>query len=161
MATYRYLKCPHCHKNLGMVKSTNDLGNPFKQCPSCRGTYIDPNTSEWVTKSPFQRFMFFLTIPLTIAVAVLAVGAVISIIISSFAGGNTAFIIGLCVSLVIAIGLFVLLFIKRKSNQQEAIKKSLERTKSESYVNELKKTRLKFYPIEGVEIGTIKDASEQ
>ena len=133
MATYRYLICPHCRKNLGMVNGTNRLGNPFKKCPKCGGSYVDPNISEWVTKSPFQRFTFFLAPPLTIALVVLAVGTILSAIIASNIG-NLTLIIGLCLSVVCSIGLFCLLYIKRKSKAQEWIRQSLERTKLESYM---------------------------
>ena len=161
MATYRYLKCPHCRKNLGRVNNTNNLGNPYKQCPKCKGTYIDPYTSEWVTKSPFQRFMFKISFPLSVSVAFFVVAALVSVFIGSFLGSSKFPVIAIPVALVLAAGLFVLIFFMRKSKVQAMIEKSLERTKSETYVTLLQNANLRFYHIEGVEIGTEKDGFEE
>lgn len=159
--TYHYLKCPHCHKSLGRITGTpNRIGDPFRRCPWCGGIYIDAFTREWITKSPFQRFMFFFSTPFMVTfLFFIFFSGMIAVCVGS-GKGRVALIIILCVSSLLSIGLFVFLFVVRKKSFQETIRQSLERTKRESYVKLLQQARLKIYPIKGIEIGTIKDTED-
>ena len=155
---YHRLSCPYCKKSLGTETGSPDrIGNPFKKCPHCGEIYVDKFTREWVNKSPFERFMFPIKTPLVVALAVLIA---LTIILSSVLGqslGNSAFVASLGIAVACAAVLFCLIFFLRRPKIKKMIEQSLERTKSESYVQALQNSNLQIYPIEGVEIGTIKD----
>ena len=157
--TYHNLSCPYCKKSLGTEMGSPDrIGNPFKKCPHCGGIYVDKFTHEWVNKSPFERKMYYIKTPLVAALAVLIA---FTVILSSSLGqtmGNSAFGVALGISAACAVALFCIIFFLRRPKVRKSIEQSLERTKSESYVQQLQKSNLKIYPIEGVEIGTVKDA---
>ena len=139
--------------------SPDRIGNPFKKCPHCGGIYVDKFTREWVNKSPFERKMYYIKTPLVAALAVLIAFTIIIFASLGQKMGNSAFGASLGISVACAAALFCIIFFIRKPKLRKSIEQSLERTKSESYVQELQKANLKIYPIDGVEIGTVKDAS--
>lgn len=150
--TYHTLKCPHCNRVLGSGSgSPSYIGNPIHQCPFCGGIYTDPFTVEWINKSPVSRLFFYAGKPLGFGF--------LSIIL--IAGFLTMVGVHILVALFTAIGLSViialLIFFVRLEGIKEKIKESFERTKHANYVEQLKKAGYTFYPIEGVEVGTIKD----
>lgn len=151
--TYHTLKCPHCRKVINWVTGSPDyIGNPIRKCPWCGGLYIDSFTREWVTKSPYKRFMFLIEKPFA--------GAFLSFILIAgilFMAAKVNIIISLIVGAVIAIAVFIVWYFVRKPSIREEIGKSIERTKSAKYVALLKNAGLKIYKIKGVEIGTIND----
>ena len=154
--------CPHCHKSLGRVTGRPDnIGNPLKICPHCGRIIVDKFTREWVNKSPFERFFFFVKFPLAVAfISFIALAGILTLIIGDSMGDST-FIIMMCVSFACAICLFIVLYRKHKSDTQRIIAQSLERTKSARYVKLLQKAHLEIYPVKGAEIGTIQDCPEE
>ena len=159
--TYHYTSCPYCKKSLGTEMGSPDrIGNPFKKCPHCGGIYVDKFTREWVNKTPFERKMYHIKTPLVAALAVL-IG--LTIILFASLGqtmGNSALGVSIGIAVACAVALFCIIFFIRRPKLRKSIEQSLERTKSESYVQELQRANLRIYPIEGVEIGTVKDASD-
>lgn len=160
--TYHHMSCPYCKKSLGTEMGSPDrIGNPFKKCPHCGGIYVDKFTREWVNKSPFERKMYYVKTPLTVALAVLIAFTIIIMASLGQSLGNSAFLISLGISFACAATLFCIIFFIRRPKLRKSIEQSLERTKSESYVKELQRANLKIYPIDGIEIGTIKDVAEE
>ena len=159
---YRTVFCPHCHKSLGKVTGTPDsIGSPFKQCPWCGRMIIDRFTNEWVTKSSFDRFMFFIKLPLAASfISFLAFAGILTLIIGESL--TNAILIGIVFgSLALSICIFIILYVKRKSETKGLIAKSIERTKSAKYVGLLRKANFDIYPIKGIEISSIMDYSEE
>ncbi|MCH5148745.1 MAG: zf-TFIIB domain-containing protein [Clostridiales bacterium] len=158
--TYHYLKCPHCRHSLGRVTGhPSYIGNPIRKCPYCGGIYIDSFTREWVTKSPFSRFTYYISWPLSCAFLSYILITGILIMIFKPNPSNVPYL--LLSPLICIIPLFCFILKRQITNTKEEIQQSLERTKIESYVKLLEAAKLKIYPIKGVEIGTVKDYSEE
>ena len=156
--TYHRMSCPYCKKSLGTETGSPDrIGNPFKKCPRCGGIYVDKFTREWVNRSPSERKIYAVKIPLTAALAILVGLTIVLFAMLGQSWGNSALGASIGISAACAVAVFCIIFFIRRPRIRKAIEQSLERTKYESYVQELQKANLKIYPIEGVEIGTIKD----
>lgn len=150
--TYHTLKCPHCKNIVNRATGSPDyIGNPFRKCPWCGGVFVDSFTQEWATKSPFQRTKFLIDKPLA--------GAFLSIIAIAglLAMAKAHILVALIVGIVGAVLIFIGWTYARKSSVKELVDKSIERTKSATYVKLLKQAGFKIYPIKGAEIGTISD----
>ena len=158
--TYHHMSCPYCKKSLGTEMGSPDrIGNPFKKCPHCGGIYVDKFTREWANKSPFERKLYYVKTPLTAALAVLFALTIILFVTLGQSMGNSALVTSIGIAAACAVALFCVIFFICRPKLRKSIEQSIERTKSESYVQSLQKANLKIYPIEGVEIGTVKDAS--
>lgn len=142
---YSTSKCPHC-KNI-VRKQTNpvkEIGNPFEKCPYCGQFYKNSYKEEWISKSPLKRFLFFISngclarafvIPLILVGLCSAGGAVNPGLLAGF------YFLGF-ISWLIA-GYFI-----HKNSNESKIKESLKRTQDKSYLELLKNSGYKIYPIE-------------
>lgn len=147
--TYYTCKCPHCRNIVKRAKGRpDDIGNPMRRCPWCGGFYLDAFTEEWVMKSPWKRFKFFVTIPFVCAFLTFMTCMLLNFI------DTCMFIVSLIIGAIFSIIAFVFSFFFRKEKIDEEIKKSLQRTKNAKYVKNLLMAGVKIYRIEGVDIGT-------
>lgn len=147
--TYHTFKCPYCNNVVG--KATGDpsrIGNPLRKCPWCHGIYVDTFTEEWIMKSSWKRFKFFIEKPFGWAMITFLV------VFGLLAANEIDFFICLTIGSVDFILVFIFVFFLVKEKLDIEITKSLNRTKNARYVKKLLAARLKIYPIKGVEIGT-------
>ena len=150
--THHIIKCPHCGKTIECASGSLDrIGSPFRQCPYCRGICEDLNTKEWITRTPEQRRMLIISKPFAFALlSSFFIGGFVLVITNNFV---TALITAV-ISFIIIFILGILIF---KAYIKESVDNSLQRTKSASYVQLLKKTGYHIYPIKGIDVGTIED----
>ena len=58
---YSTSRCPKCGEIIKKQKNPSyEIGNPFEQCRHCGAIYLNNYKEEWITKSPLQRFFFFI-----------------------------------------------------------------------------------------------------
>lgn len=139
--TYR---CPHCNNIVGKQTNPVDkIGNPFDLCPYCGQVYKSSNKEEWLTKSPFKRLWFFIgrgcfaraiVIPFFLVFGLgLSVGINSSLLQYIYFFSFISYLVA---------GYFV-----HKNLNELNIKESLERTQDKSYLDLLKRSGYKIYPI--------------
>lgn len=141
--TYSTIRCPKCHNVVQRrTNATLEIGNPFKQCPHCNNTYIDPFIREWETLSPFKRFFYFFSVR-SVSLALL-----IAILFGTLIGNNlkyasaSLFIGGVTFAL-----LLIIIWAIHNAISQESIEQSIKRTQNPEYIKKLKEANLKIYPI--------------
>ncbi|MBP3580734.1 MAG: hypothetical protein J6K12_05755 [Clostridia bacterium] len=132
---YSTARCPSCGKVINEQRNPSyRVGNPFRQCPFCGKPYLDHYTEEWITKSPFKRFFFFIQAGVW----------------------SRAFIVPLLiVALVDIVWLWPLLSIAwlicgyfvHKKDEEKSILQSIERTQNPEYLILLEKVGYKIYPL--------------
>ena len=152
------IKCPYCGSVLekGTGSKSTKIGIRFRVCPNCKKVYTDKYLKEWVNFSPAGRVMYFIDAP---AVAGIFAMLVLALVLTMFEVLPTAACWGIGVGGGVVVGVAFFFFGRKKIKAD--IAKSLERTKSKSYVEELIRADLKIYEIKGVEVGTVDDAEEQ
>ena len=148
------LRCPHCKSVLERMSGSGStqIGNPIRECPFCGGTYIHSFVREWVNMSPFERFNYWISLPLCAGfLSFVILGGVLLGLIRW--ESIIAIIIAFVLSVLIAIGIFF----ARKEKILREKQGSIYRTKSAKYVEMLKTAGLRIYFIKGVDIGSEKD----
>ena len=147
--TYQTLRCPHCKNVVDRASGyPSYIGNPFRQCPWCGKFYVHSFTREWITKSPLGRIMFLIGKPLAGAfLSMILIGGIFAM---ANVGMLATFILTPLFGAAVCLGWTLL----RKSDVDKMAEDSLERTKSASYVQLLKKAGFKIYHIKGAQIGT-------
>ena len=140
MAMLVFKSCPYCRKQYQWGTDSRGIGSPIKQCPNCKGSFIDTDETEWELKSPIRRFYFYVICAWT----ALAYGIVVPLgamfvlnylkyDIEKFGitGFGSLYLIGVLVFTIIII-----------LNNRNEIKESKERMKDNNYRNQLVKAGL-------------------
>ena len=144
---YSTSKCPYCKGLLNyQTNPEKTIANPFEKCPHCGQIYKNSYKEEWLTKSPFRRFLFLIDNTYT------RLGIIVSIIFAvliTYLTNNNSY--GLPITF---IGYFILVIIgyhTTKKDCQTIINESLKRTEVKEYVKLLINSGYKIYPIDNVE----------
>ncbi len=153
---YSTSKCPSCGQVIRrQTNPVKEIGIPFERCRHCGTTYLNSYKEEWITKSPFSRFFFFLQAGVWARAFILPM-LILTIPIAAFNWDtDTIFAVWPFLSLLWLIGGY---FVHKKAEQKD-IAESLERTKDLKYVNLLKQAGYSIYPIKDIVPAT--NASQQ
>ena len=144
---YSTSRCPSCGQVIRrQTNPVKEIGVPFERCRYCGSTYLNSYKEEWITKSPFSRFFFFLQAGVW-ARAFLLPMLILIIPIAAFDWDtDIVFALWPFLSLAWLIGGY---FVHRKAEQDD-IAASIERTKDPKYVSLLKKAGYSIYPIDNI-----------
>ena len=143
---YSTSRCPSCGKVIKrQTNPVHEIGDPFERCRWCGKTYLNSYKEEWITKSPFKRFFFFLQAGVW-ARAFLVPPLVFALLLSFLEiGVDILRIIWPIASIAWVVAGY---FIHKKASQDD-INASIERTNNPVYLSLLKKAGYKIYPIQG------------
>lgn len=152
---YSTSTCPYCQNIIKRQKNPSlQIANPFEQCPWCGGVYKNSLKKEWLTFSPIKRFLFFINI------GVWARGFLLSLFIPvlfSYSIDESQSLILLLIFFLCFISYMSFGWFLHKGLSEDAIKQSIDRTRNYYYVELLKKSGYKIYPIKNVKYGDIKE----
>lgn len=142
---YSTSRCPTCGQVIRrQTNPVKEIGIPFERCRHCGTTYLNSYKEEWITKSPFSRFFFFLQAGVW-ARAIMLPMLILFIPIAAFdLSTDVVWALWPILSLVWLIGGYSI----HKKAEQEDIAASLERTKDPKYVDLLKQAGYAIYPID-------------
>ena len=142
---YSTSRCPICKKVIKReTNPVHKIGVPFARCQWCGYYYRDSYTSEWITKSPFQRFFFFLNSGVCARAFIVPVFLLIALIcIFNLSREFTLIAWPILSTLWLIVGYFV----HKKANRKDIVA-SLERTKDPQYLDTLKRAGYTIYPID-------------
>ena len=150
---YSTSRCPSCGKVIKrQTNPVHEIGDPFERCRWCGKTYLNSYKEEWITKSPFKRFFFFLQAGVW-ARAFLVPPLVFALFLSFLEiGVDILRIIWPIASIAWVVAGY---FIHKKASQDD-VNASIERTNNPVYLSLLKKAGYKIYPIQGYSLGDSK-----
>ena len=141
---YSTSRCPSCGQVIRrQTNPVKEIGIPFERCRHCGATYINSYKEEWITKSPFKRFFFFIQAGV-LARAFLIPALILSIPMAAW--DMSAEALRVLWPIMSAAWIICGYFVHKKSENDDIIK-SLERTKDTEYLNLLRKAGYKIYPI--------------
>lgn len=141
---YSTLRCPNCGQVIR--KQTNPVKKidvPFERCYFCGTTYRNSYKEEWITKSPVKRFLFFLQAG--VWARAFAIPAIL-LAIPMLAFDIDTLIVCTLWLILSSVWLIAGYFIHKNAAQYD-ISLSLDRTKDPEYINVLKQSGYKIYPI--------------
>lgn len=154
MSVYKSNYCPHCNemietkfkKNTIKTNSNKNFGNPLRECPYCKKSYLDDNIQEPALLSHSNLLMK----GLSSAFSTIASSLLISILLGSYAArfmsGNmnmeiddsTAIKFIAPLAIIITAAAFKLI---KPMNLRSEVEASLERLKDEEYLKALVKLK--------------------
>ena len=144
---YSTSRCPSCGQVIRrQTNPVKEIGIPFERCRYCGSTYLNSYKEEWITKSPFSRFFFFLQAGVWARAFMLPMLILIIPIAAFDWDTDIVFALWPFLSLAWLIGGY---FIHRKAEQDD-IAASIERTKDPKYVSLLKQAGYSIYPIDNI-----------
>lgn len=144
---YSTSRCPSCGQVIRrQTNPVKEIGIPFERCRHCGSTYLNSYKEEWITKSPFSRFFFFLQAGVWARAFMLPMLILIIPIAAFDWDTDIVFALWPFLSLAWLIGGY---FIHRKAEQDD-IAASIERTKDPKYVDLLKQAGYSIYPIDNI-----------
>jgi len=144
---YSTSRCPSCGQVIRrQTNPVKEIGIPFERCRYCGSTYLNSYKEEWITKSPFSRFFFFLQAGVWARAFMLPMLILIIPIAAFDWDTDIVFALWPFLSLAWLIGGY---FIHRKAEQDD-IAASIERTKDPKYVSLLKQAGYSIYPINNI-----------
>ena len=144
---YSTSRCPSCGQVIRrQTNPVKEIGIPFERCRHCGSTYLNSYKEEWITKSPFSRFFFFLQAGVWARAFMLPMLILIIPITAFDWDTDIVFALWPFLSLAWLIGGY---FVHRKAEQDD-IAASIERTKDPKYVSLLKKAGYSIYPIDNI-----------
>lgn len=148
---YSTSRCPSCKQVIRrQTNPIKEIAVPFEKCRHCGTTYLNSYKEEWITKSPFSRFFFFLQAGVWARAFIVPV-LVLIIPMSVFdLSADDIWVIWPILSLTWLIGGY---FIHKKAEKGN-IAASLERTKDSNYLNILKQAGYTIYPINNIPSAT-------
>ena len=151
---YSTSRCPSCGKVIKrQTNPVHEIGDPFERCRWCGKNYLNSYKEEWITKSPFKRFFFFLQAGVW-ARAFLVPPLVFALLLSFLEiGVDILRIIWPIASIAWVVAGY---FIHKKASQDD-IYASVERTNNPVYLSLLQKAGYKIYPITGY---TVSDSTK-
>ena len=141
---YSTSKCPKCGKIV--KRQTNPvhvIGNPFEHCRWCGSVYLNSYKEEWITKSPFDRFFFFLQVGVWARAFILPPIFLFLLNYLFDMNGVIVFILWP----ILSIGWLVMGYFVHKNASKNAITQSLNRTRNLEYLDSLKKAGYTIYHI--------------
>lgn len=142
---YSTSRCPSCGQVIRrQTNPVKEIGIPFERCRHCGSTYLNSYKEEWITKSPFSRFFFFLQVGVWARAFMLPMLILIIPIATFDWDTDIVFALWPFLSLAWLIGGYFL----HKKAEQDDIAASLERTKDPKYLSLLKQAGYSIYPIE-------------
>lgn len=139
---YSTSRCPYC--NMVVNRKTNpvpEIGNPFEVCPYCRNTYLNKNKSEWITKSPIDRVLFFLNSGVWARAFICPMLVILPLTDKLNATELMVPLWAIAFMFWIVVG-----FLVHKKCAQKDIEASLKRTEDLEYLELLKKAGFDLYP---------------
>ena len=142
---YSTSRCPHCNNVVRKQQNpVKEIGNPFEKCPYCDQIYTNSYKEEWITKSPLKRFLFFIGNGCILRAFVIPAG-LIGLLCSITAAINPGLLAGFY--LISSISWLVAGYFIHKDLNKNKIKESLARTQDKNYLELLKNSGYKIYPI--------------
>ena len=141
---YSTSRCPSCGKIIKrQTNPVHEIGIPFECCHWCGKTYLNSYKEEWITKSPFKRFFFFLQSG--VWARAFLIPPLMFVLLLSMIEFNVN-ILWISWPILSICWLTIGYFIHKKANQKD-IFESIERTKNSVYLDLLKNAGYKIYPI--------------
>lgn len=139
---YSTSKCPSCGRIIRtQTNPVKVIDIPFERCRYCGSIYLNSYKEEWITKSPFRRFFFFLPQ----GVWARAIGIPMLILLIPLAAFDLNEDILLVLWPILSLAWLICGYFLHKKVAQDAIAESLERTKDPKYLNLLKQAGYNIY----------------
>lgn len=141
--------CPYCKAVIDRCTNpTNEIAVPFERCRFCKRIYLNSRKEEWITKSPFRRFMYFIPSGVWARAIMLSLLFFLPLMcLLSVFFDMSSLLIGilcLCHFLLYMVGAYFV----RANYAKESIELSLKRTSDENYLKLLEQAGYTIYPLE-------------